>query len=355
MFNDIKNEQVRQLIDAEHVYQAYRNAHREMLTRFAGSMAWKRVGSHDYLYRQIRGKWKSLGGRNPSTEETFRAFTAGQAQLKESLAGLSRRLDEMAPVNRALRLGRVPRIVSRINRRIEEVGPLGNNLIVIGTNALFAYERLAGVHLESGYLATGDVDLLFDARSRLKFASDHLKPNNVLRLLQGVDRSFHLIQGFSAENKDGFLVDLIRPQSKYPILRKGSARIADLEGGSPSKMDSDDLEAVEIFGLIWLVNSPKVDVVVMGEDGYPLRLICPDPRAFVLHKLWLSERIDRDPPKKIRDRGQAQVIHDLLQQRLPNMPFDDRDLSAMPARIRNLMKVPDQVSNIKTDLPKPNW
>jgi hypothetical protein len=261
----------------------------------------------------------------------------------------------MAPVNRALRLGRVPHVVSRIIRRIEEVGLLGNNLVVVGTYALFAYERLAGVHLESGYLATEDVDLLFDTRSRLKFASDHLKPNNVLRILQGVDHSFHLIRGFSAKNKDGFLVDLIRPQSKDPILKKGPGRIAELEGGSSFKTDGDDLEAVELFGLTWLVNSPKVDVIVMGEDGYPLRLICPDPRAFVLHKLWLSERFDRNPAKKIRDRGQARVIHDLLQQRLPNMPFDDRDLSAMPARIRNLMKVREQVSDTKTDPLQPNW
>jgi len=46
-----------------------------------------------------------------------------------------------------------------------------------------------------------------------------------------------------------------------------------------------DLKAVEIRNLQWLVSSPKFSQIVVGDDGYPAAMFCPDPRSFALHKI----------------------------------------------------------------------
>ena len=74
---------------------------------------------------------------------------------------LDARLKEMAPVNRALRLNRVPLITARHSPPLgERSGAWSEHLGVIGTNSLYLYEALAGVQLRSDLLATNDVDLL---------------------------------------------------------------------------------------------------------------------------------------------------------------------------------------------------
>ena len=58
-----------------------------------------------------------------------------------------------------------------------------------------------------------------------------------------------------------------------------------------------------------------------------------DPRAFVLYKLYLSQKEDRDPIKKPRDIAQARAIFNLIQERLPHLGFDQ--IKSMPERLRN--------------------
>lgn len=71
-FTDWTHEQVRQLVDVEQVYAAYQAARTELAQRFAGSMAWKTVRGHQYLYRKRKAAWSSLGPRNPETEAAMR-------------------------------------------------------------------------------------------------------------------------------------------------------------------------------------------------------------------------------------------------------------------------------------------
>src|SRR3546814_3170260 len=92
-------------------------------------------------------------------------------------------------------------------------------------------------------------------------------------MLRRVDTSFDVAgaRSYRAVNRDSFMVDLIAPAPKDPVRpRTGRNRI----GGD------DDLIAAEIFGLAWLVNSPGFEPMSIGEDGFPVRLACPDPRAF---------------------------------------------------------------------------
>ncbi|GJD60969.1 hypothetical protein [Methylobacterium frigidaeris] len=66
---DRTHEQVRQFVDAEQVFAAYRAARIELAQRFAGSMAWKTVRGHQYLYRKRKADWSSLVPRHLSFDD----------------------------------------------------------------------------------------------------------------------------------------------------------------------------------------------------------------------------------------------------------------------------------------------
>lgn len=354
-YKDLTSEQTRQSVDGEQVYTVWRDADREFRARYAGSMHWKTIGpdSREYLYREVKRAKHSLGPRSAETEKAFLAFTTGRKAVKEILRGTTDRMNTMAPVNKALQLNRVPTIAARILRRLDEVGFLGKPLRVTGTHVLYAMERACAVQIGSDLLATGDVDLLWDGRAGLKLTGGpDVRADGVLGLLRQLDKSFRLASAgsFRAVNKDGYMVDLIAPLAKDPILSK-PRRIG---------ATADDLTAVEIGGLVWLVNSPPFEQVVVGEDGYPLRMITPDLRAWAIHKLWLSGREDRDPGKKARDRAQGELAIDLLRSRRPDLRFDTAELQALPLALRARITAPlappaasdDDQDNLGL---RPNW
>jgi hypothetical protein len=322
----LTNEQRRQTIDSRQVHEAFRAASDELRHRFDGSMRWVTRKGRDYLHRK-RGKLeRSLGPRSDETEALYKAFIDGRERCQTDVERLSERLDQMAPVNRALSLGRVPKLTARILRKLEQHGLLGTHLLVVGTNALFAYEARAGVHLPSELLATQDTDLLWDVRSRIELLVPEVRRHGVLALLQKVDHSFRKRGGraFRASNRDGYLVDLIRPLDEH-VMRSGARRTI---GES-----DDDLHGVPIEGLGWLLNVPRFEAVAMAEDGYPVRIVTVDPRAFALHKLWVADRQDRDPLKRPRDRAQARVAAELGRRWL-GLQLDDDALSGLPKDVR---------------------
>jgi hypothetical protein len=162
-----------------------------------------------------------------------------------------------------------------------------------------------------------------------------------------VDRSFSPVRprAFRASNNDGYLVDLIRPEAKDVFRDRRPAALTDLP---------DDLEGAAIFGLDWMVNSPKLEAVAIDERGYPLRMVVIDPRAFALHKLWVSNREDRDPLKVQRDREQAKAAAAIAKQYL-RRPFDGPELSALPKSLRDLTPQLEQPEPPRPPPGQPNW
>lgn len=325
-FNDLSDTQIRHLIDLRQIYEAWHSAERELAHRFAGSMFWREAGGADYLKRKIGKVEKSLGRRSAETEAVLHAFAQGRDSARERHASLVKTLDIQAAIARTVGLGRVPLIVARLLRRLDKAGLLGH-VRVVGTNAMFAYEALAGVTLSPEVLATGDIDLLLDARRRLKVVVDaEDAERTVLGLLKAVDHSFEKVPrlAYRAVNKDGFMVDLIRPQPRPAWKREpGAQALAD-----------DDLDPSPIEGLQWLVNSPAVSVLAVDGRGYPLPMVVPDPRFWMLHKTWLSKRTMRDPDKKQRDARQALLLWDLIGRKLPQYPLDESFISSLPAPLR---------------------
>lgn len=346
--SDLTGNQRRQLIDTQQAFEAWRVTRLTRTRRFNGSMRWAKRGSVSYLLRKVGSRETSLGPRSATTEAAYAAFLTGRAENKERLAGLADTLDRLAPINRAMKLGRIPTIAARILRRCDEAGLLGEQLFVVGTNALFAYEVLAGVAVESDIIASHDIGLLYDARRSISLAWKNENERGFIGLLRTVDRSFSPLRArsYRAANRDGYMVDLIRPEPKEVFRDRLPAALTDL---------ADDLEAAPIFGLTWLVNTPKLEAIPLDERGYPLRMVVIDPRAFALHKAWLSQRPERDRLKATRDFQQARAAA-IIAQRYLNLSFATEELSAMPEELRRFAQdlVP-RIATPVTERKEPNW
>ena len=91
----------------------------------------------------------------------------------------------------------------------------------------------------------------------------------------------------------------------------------------PITFGAGDLVASEVPGLQWFVNSPKLEAVAVDEDGQPVPFRVPDPRAFALHKAWLSRQPAREPIKKQRDFAQAREVAALVREHMPHLSFDE--------------------------------
>lgn len=327
-FRPLSGEQTRRLIDSEQRYEAYIGFVDRLDTSFRGSMSWKTVGGHDYLYRKISGTWKSLGPRNAESEGIFRKYHAGRVELRAKIESIRKEIDAAARVDKALGLGRVPKAIAGILRRLDRKHFLGHALSVVGTNALFAYERLAGGHFAPSMLATMDVDLLFDSRHRLGLVTRDARDGGLIELLKSVDPSFAVShQGsFRAINRGGLMIDLIEPMPREPSRTLSKRQIGQAD---------DELVAAEIHGLQWLRNAAQLQVIVLDETGVPLRISVPDPRIFALHKYWVSQREDRDHLKARRDEQQARAVVGLIVDYYAKFKFDDKKfLSSIPKVLR---------------------
>lgn len=323
MLSKLTDNQSKNAINTEQLYSIYREAQIKSIF-YRGGMTWKTINGAYYLYRLLdrKGNAKSLGPRSEKTEAIHKAFIDGREEIQQRLASLKDKLDEQARMNKALRIARCPTIVANIARTIDLSGLMGKGIEIIGTNAMYAYEAMAGVFFLQESLETNDVDLLFDSRSKIALApEENITDDGILGLLRKADPSFQIVESsnFRASNKDGFLVDLIRQTSNPPWKN------------TPSGLGKNDLVATDIWNMKWMLSMPKVTQTVIAQDGQPFRMTVPDPRAFALFKYWLSESDERNPKKKSRDRNQAIAVREILTNLLPQYPLNSDQMRAFPA------------------------
>ena len=327
-YTELSEFQAKTLIDAKQLYQAVLSARRE-IAAYQGSMHWKTVSGGAYLIKSVRGAQRGIGPRSPETEAIYRAFVNGKESAQAQAKSLARRVFEHARVCRAAQINRVPVTPSKILRILDSHGLLGKKLLVIGTNALFAYEAASGVLFDSAVMATADFDLMMDVRAKIKIAvSEKMPEGGLMALLKKADSSFVPVyeRGFRARNRDGYFVDIVKPEPAPP------------RRDEPSNLaPGDTLEASLIKSLKWLLSSPRFSDVALGADGFPVPIVCPDPRAYALHKIWMASQMDRDPLKKGRDRAQAIAVASMVVDRLPHLRFSADDLRNFPKEITNIV------------------
>jgi len=318
-FAELSNEQRRQLIDAQQAFAAWRPAASELDK--LGTLRSQASKGERYMYEVHGSVRRSLGRETPELHRQKARHDAHRATLKQTVRALEKRLDDMAPVNRALGLGRIPTIAARILRALDREGLLGTHVIVAGTNALYAYEAATGTLLPTEHVATGDADLLWDTKQSLLLAATGMRREGLMGILRRVDRSFVANYGFNATNNEGYVVDLLCPETDD---------ITTVNAGA-------DLEAVPMPGIEWLLRAPQFEQTIIGGDGKPLRIAVPDPRAFALHKLWVSRRDNRDPLKRPRDVMHARIVANLIRTYL-RLPFTAKDMPWLSKELRANLK-----------------
>ena len=213
------------------------------------------------------------------------------------------------------------RISARVLQELDREGLLGSHVIVAGTNALHAYEVGAGVLISPEHVATTDTDLLWDTSQSLLLAATGVRREGLMGILRRVDRSFVADFGFNAANSEGFIVDLLCPETdQFTTMNAGA-----------------DLEATPMPGVDWLLAAPQFEQVILSEEGWPLRIVVPEPRTFALHKLWVSRRKDRQPLKRPRDEAHCRVVAELVGTYF-KQPFTAKDMPWLPSELKALLK-----------------
>lgn len=310
MFTELSDAQKRQYIDAESAFRALEEALQEAAS-VRGSMFWRLQNGSEYLIRtSATGLQKSLGPKTADLQIVYERFMQRKADSEERVKSLKASVQQHQRLNRALRVGRTPKDVIAVLQALAAAG-LAKHFLTVGTNALYAYESAAGVRVQTDATATRDMDLLFDTRQRLQFATqlDRLG-SSFLAVLRKADKSYRVRQGqrYTVVNQEGYEVDVIRRMAK---------------DGDPHPMalsdHEDEIWLVQVGSGEALIAGRRFDALVIGTDGHMARMHVPHPLDFVRLKEKLSKSASRDPLKKSKDGLQAQLAQHLVDEYLPQL------------------------------------
>lgn len=298
----------RQVIDSATIFDEFVRV-KNQARPYAGGMYWKRQGDYEYLAKTLPdNRQRRVGPRSTDAEKIYQEFTARKRELETRLKSLREALTDAERLNKALKAGRVPSIVVSVLQTLEVAG-LGQHFTVVGTHALYAYEPAAGVRIVQGALAAQDVDLLWDARRRVRFITDLGSLDaSMLRVLQRADATFLRKKGQNetAINAKGFEVDFLRRQP---------------EGGDPYPFrfscDQDDLWPVQAVRASVLTNAPRFNHVVISATGRMTLMRTIAPESFVEFKRSMAAKLaQRLESKRRRDLRQADIVQALLDEGL---------------------------------------
>ena len=308
----------RQYIDSVAVFEAHEEAFAEA-AQVRGGMYWHKgptsAPEASYLVRtSAAGAETSLGPRSADNEEIYGRFIERKRASGERLAGLKASLQEHRRLNRALRVGRVSPLVVDILNRLA-ASKLGEHFRVVGTHALYAYEAAASVTFDADAVATRDIDLLWDTRKRMQFATRLAKvDSSMLGVLKKVDATFRIrkSQKYTAVNKDGFEVDIIRREAvdgdPHPLRLSG---------------DEGDFWVAQAPNAHLLLDAPAFSAVIVASNGDMARMNTLHPLAFSKFKRWMAQQPDREPAKRGRDALQARLVEEAVGQYLPQWAVRD--------------------------------
>lgn len=337
MYKNQSDEQAKQLINSIDAFKAYLSA-QERLNNSRGSMYWADYNGVQYLVKEVPGQRKTrIGIRSRETELVKEHFENDKQSAKDRFERRKTALERTYRLNRALAVGSAPNLMASIWNNLSRRG-LEKNFLLIGTNALYVYESLAGVQFFNPITATDDIDILWDSRKDVVMleievpGSATLRPTSFLEILRLSDSSFTLDERADcrAINSAGVMVDLVKPRR---------ASYHDEVGPLQVFRQKDDLNPPEdiwpaaFFDMNWLLSLPFIEHPIVCTNGSMAMCRTIDPRAFVLHKAWLSQKADRSPLKVNRDLSQAKAVAAMIRNRLPQL-----DINEIPAFPRSLIE-----------------
>ncbi|MFM9853051.1 MAG: hypothetical protein ACKVOJ_09630 [Sphingomonadaceae bacterium] len=140
MFQPFSDEQARVVVNLDQAYDVWMSTFRT-LNDMPYNMRIKEVSGREYLYEVTdrRGTMKSKGALDPAKQNEFDKYKADKVELKDRLVGARETLKEQASLYRALRLPMLSAEAGKILREADRLKFLGEQAMVVGTNALVAY------------------------------------------------------------------------------------------------------------------------------------------------------------------------------------------------------------------------
>jgi len=304
---------LRVVIDLRDAYDATMALWRS-IDEVEGRMAWKTVSGRDYLYHLHgrMGNGRSLGPRSQETERLCETFRAKKTATKDQLAATEPDLRRAAAMYVAAGLPVVDSWSAKLFQHLDRHKLLGPVVIVVGTNALPAYQLEAQVRTAKRIHATRDTDVAWVDRRQ------HNEPV-LWPVLREFDPTFQINaeQPFQAIGRGSRELDVLASPQLLPLLSSEPFRLAELP-------EQD-----------WLLLGDPVRHVVTALDRTPTAIIAPDPRYFALQKAWLSRKPERDALKKPKDWLQAQTVWTWLSE-MPRYRVDPPFLQSLPSPLAAL-------------------
>ena len=331
--------QIKQFHNAKMLYETYLQVLKSFNLSYRYKMVWQKHKDGYELLAKVSldtGKREYLGRRDEKNEKVKEDFKASKVKMKEKLASLKNKVIKSAKLNKLEGIARAPKELVDIFLKINELG-LDDKLIVIGTNALYAYEAKCGLVIEQEHLATRDIDLLNRKEKGISFIFKELMlSRNAIDFLHTIDKSFQKSDevAYRFVNDDGVWVELINPVSKS--VRQESYKDNLFSDVIPLAMD----------GMQWLENSRLFKEMIVAENGKCANITTVHPLEFAIYKQWLSQREDRDYQKHLRDQQQSRLITQLMQECMV-----DIDIEVEAKKIKHLRKevVDDYLKKVLTE------
>ncbi len=312
-------EQLRHLENLRLAYDAWVPAARA--GRACGPrLQWKTSAGRNYLYEitSRRNDGRSLGPRSETTEALHAERSRCRADADARLAAIKPRLAELAALHRALRLPRVDAQLGEVLREFELSGLLGDCLLVVGTNAMTAYEVEAQTRFASGYDSTLDADFTWRAPATALLLKQPAHPP-ITAALKRIDATYtvNTEKPFQARDARGYEVEiLVAPSAAaaYPTQER--------------------LRPVALPEQEWLLLGQPVEAVLFDQANKPVRLVVPDPRWMALHKAWLADKPKRSRLKFAKDAKPAELLAGAIRAHMPHYVVDEGFLSVLPEVLR---------------------
>lgn len=301
-FTSFSRDSQRVSANLEQIYTAWLDARRQ-LEALPVSMYWAAKDNTDYLHIKNASteNGTSIGPRSPETETQLAEFTKNKEELKARVGSFDAVISERAGLYRRLRLPSLPDRQAEILRKLDIEELLGNDLLVVGTNAFVAYELFIGAKLPTGNEETEDFDLAWCRGSKVSLATQlrrtPAKTKTLFSVLKSIDSSYRISprKPYQAVSSDGYEVELLAAPSTHPL---------------PKNEAFDPMAS--LIEQEWLLKGTAISVVVATVRGRAAPLVVPDPRWMALHKLWLSDKPERRADKKDKDRRQGIVLLDAV-------------------------------------------
>jgi len=328
LFFQRSDSQIKQFHNSKMLYETYLQTLKSFNLSYRYKMIWQKHKDGYELLAKVQlgsGKREYLGRKDEKTQKLKEDFKASKLKMKEKLSSLKEKLVKNAKLNKLEGIARTPKELVDIFLKINELG-LDDKLIVIGTNALYAYEAKCGLAIEQEHLATRDIDLLNRKDKGISFIFKELMfSTNAIDFLHTIDKSFQKSDEASYRfiNDDGVWVELINPVSDSVKQESYKDNLF------------SDVIPLAMGGMQWLENSRLFKEMIIAENGKCANITTIHPLEFAIYKQWLSKKEDRDYQKHIRDQQQSRLVTQLIQECMIdiNIPEDAKKIKHLKKEI----------------------